>query len=81
MQEPRYIIQLSNNFRKDYKLMEKRWYDIKELDARYRNHKLKWNLKNYRDIHITPDWVLIYQYLWDNIISFERTGTHSDLLE
>lgn len=31
-----------------------------------------------RDIHSEPDWLLIYR-LDNDVVRFERTGTHSDL--
>ena len=48
------------------------------LDARYRDHKLRGSLAGRRECHVAPDWLLIYIKEPDRII-FERTGTHSDL--
>ena len=31
-----------------------------------------------RDLHIEPDWVLIYCVVGE-VVRFERTGTHADL--
>jgi mRNA interferase YafQ len=39
---------------------------------------LSGNYKGYRECHIKPDWLLIYQ-IGNSIIVFERTGSHSDL--
>ena len=33
----------------------------KTIPERYRDHPLKSNWKGYRDIHIEPDWILIYK--------------------
>ena len=33
----------------------------KQLPIEYRDHQLKGNLKNYRECHIEPDWLLMYQ--------------------
>jgi len=52
----------------------------KQLEARYKNHRLLGNYKNRRECHIEPDWLLIYKIM-ENEIIFERTGTHSDLFE
>jgi mRNA interferase YafQ len=50
------------------------------LPARLRDHPLKGEWRSYRDLHIEPDWILIYR-LEDSIIHFVRTGTHSDLFK
>lgn len=50
------------------------------LDEKYRDHNLKDNWKGFRECHINPDWLLIYQI--DNndlILTLARTGTHLDL--
>jgi len=44
----------------------------------YRDHPLTGNWSGYRDLHIEPDWLLIYR-VSENVIRFERTGSHSDL--
>ena len=83
----------SNRFKKDYKLMMKRNVNSKEfefvvnelinerpLDEKYRDHNLEGNWKGFRECHINPDWLLIYQI--DNndlILTLARTGPHSDL--
>ena len=81
----------TNRFKKDYKLAIKRNYDVSLIDAiivnlinevpleeRYEDHPLIGNYKGYRECHIKPDWLLIYQ-IGNGAIVFERTGTHSDL--
>jgi mRNA interferase YafQ len=50
------------------------------LPERYRDHVLIGNYRGRRECHIEADWLLIYK-LVDDEIMFERTGTHSDLLE
>lgn len=50
----------------------------KTLDKKYKDHKLKGALKDRRECHIEPDWLLIYKIKSDTII-FERTGSHSEL--
>ncbi|MDJ0601393.1 MAG: type II toxin-antitoxin system YafQ family toxin [Crocosphaera sp.] len=51
-----------------------------KLEPRYKDHQLVGNYKGRRECHIEPDWLLIYNKLSrENVIIFERTGTHSDL--
>lgn len=52
--------------------------DEKQLEKKYRNHKLTGNFKDRRECHIEPDWLLIYKIEKDEI-TFERTGSHSEL--
>ena len=42
------------------------------------DHPLKGAWKPRRDLHLEPDWILIYRVDGD-AVRFERTGTHSDL--
>jgi len=83
----------TKQFEKDLKKMEKRGRTLEKikgiikklvneerLDARNKNHKLIGNYKGRRECHIEGDWLLIYK-LTDSEITFERTGTHSDLFE
>ena len=66
--------------KKKIKDVLKKLIDEEQLDARYKDHKLIGNLKDRRECHIEPDWLLIYKKTNDEIV-FERTGTHSDLFE
>ena len=50
----------------------------KPLPQRNRDHALKGDFKGFRDCHIESDWLLIYKVDGD-VITFERTGTHSDI--
>jgi len=52
--------------------------DNKPLPPRLRDHPLKGEWKGWRDLHIEPDWVLIYK-VDANAVRFERTGTHADM--
>ena len=52
------------------------------LDKKYRNHKLRDNkyFKNCYECHIESDWLLVYQFLDDNLILLLiNTGSHSEL--
>ncbi|HSW30854.1 MAG TPA: type II toxin-antitoxin system YafQ family toxin [Longimicrobiales bacterium] len=48
------------------------------LEERHLDHELSGEWKGHRDCHIRPDWILIYRVAGETI-TFERTGTHSDL--
>ncbi len=48
------------------------------LEPRYRDHPLKGEWLGYRDLHIEPDWLLLYR-VTDDEVRLARTGTHSDL--
>lgn len=50
------------------------------LPVQYRDHPLTGNLQDFRECHIEPDWLLMYQIHEDTLIlSATATGTHSDL--
>ena len=49
-----------------------------QLSERYRNHKLVGNYRDYWELHIEPNWLLIYKKT-KTILILERTGSHSDL--
>ncbi|WP_413466301.1 type II toxin-antitoxin system YafQ family toxin [Mesorhizobium sp. B2-1-1] len=49
-----------------------------ELPARYKDHPLKGDWKDYRDAHVEPDWLLIYR-IADDELRLARTGFYSDL--
>lgn len=88
-----YRIRPSIKFQKDLRRVQKRGYDIslltnvltilasgEPLPAKYKDHSLSRNYKGCRECHITPDWLLIYEILKDDLILYlTRTGTHSDL--
>ena len=45
-----------------------------------RAHGLSGNFADYRECHITPDWLLVYQIDDSELILYlTRTGSHSDL--
>jgi len=49
------------------------------LDARYRDHALTGDWKDYRDCHIKPDLVLIYQKPDADTLRLVRLGSHAEL--
>lgn len=80
-------------FKRDYKRIKKRGYDLRlledviallaegqELPASYRDHALTGDYSGCRECHIAPDWLLVYEVLQDELLLYlTRTGTHSDL--
>lgn len=86
-------LQLTNKFKKDLKRIQKRNKDLRKLytiitklqnqellDPSLKDHPLTGNLSGFRELHIEPDWLLIYAI--DNnqlVLTASRTGTHSDL--
>ena len=84
-------IEYSGQFKRDLKRIKKRGKDMQEirtpmklliegddLPEVFLDHPLKGNWKGCRNLHIQPDWILIYRLI-GNLIRFERTGSHSDL--
>ena len=50
------------------------------VPAKYEDHALKGNWKHRRELHLEPDWLLVYKVDAENC-TFDRTGTHSDLFK
>ncbi|BDR58040.1 type II toxin-antitoxin system YafQ family toxin [Xylocopilactobacillus apicola] len=50
------------------------------IPEKYFDHQLV-NRKPVRELHIKPDWLLIYKYIDENTIRLIDTGTHSDLFD
>lgn len=48
------------------------------LPTRYRDHPLRGDWQGYREIHIEPDWLLIYRVEGEEL-RLVRTGSHADL--
>jgi len=84
-------VEYSGQFKSDLKRIKKRGKDIhkirmamelliegNDLPEIFLDHPLKGNWKDCRDLHIQPDWILIYRLI-GNLVRFERTGSHSDL--
>ena len=88
-----YSVQPTTKFQKDLKRIAKRGYDIslltevikklangERLPEKNKDHALSGDYSGYRECHITPDWLLIYEIENDELILYlTRTGTHSDL--
>lgn len=89
-------IEFTPSFKRDYKRMMKKHYSETEykkviellvnmeqeiLRNQYRDHALQGNWKGYRELHIQPDWLLVYKV--DNkklILTLVRTGSHDKIL-
>jgi mRNA interferase YafQ len=50
------------------------------LPPNQEDHPLKGDLEGFRDCHIEPDWLLIYE-IHDKTLYLSRTGTHDDLFK
>lgn len=80
-------------FKKDFKKIKKRGYDILRLEKivellanevplpeQFKDHNLSGNYNGFRECHIAPDWLLIYQINNNELVLvLSRTGSHSDL--
>jgi mRNA interferase YafQ len=86
-------IRYSGQFKKDARLMGRRGLEMnklravierlvneEELEARYKDHPLQGKYAGGRDCHISPDWILIYAIVGDEL-RLIRTGAHADLFE
>lgn len=88
-----YKIYYTNRMKKDVKLMKRRGKDLDKLvnvlsllangnslPVQYKDHALTGNLQGFRECHIEPDWLLMYQIHEDTLIlSATATGSHADL--
>jgi mRNA interferase YafQ len=88
-----YEIVFSNSFKKDYKRIRKRGYNLSLLseifdqlinkgcvDNTFYPHKLIGNYAGYWECHIQTDWLLVWEIdETAKLIKLIATGTHSDL--
>lgn len=89
----KYNVRPTTKFQRDLKRVQRRGYDISLLTAvikklavgeplpeKNKDHSLSGDYSGCRECHITPDWLLIYEFSdGDLILYLTRTGTHSDL--
>lgn len=80
-------------FKKDFKRIKKHGYDISRLEKivellanevplpeQFKDHNLSGNYNGFRECHIAPAWLLIYQVNNNELVLvLSRTGSHSDL--
>ena len=86
-------VRVAKQFKKNYKQAQKRGFNMllldniiiqlaneKPLDAKHKDHALKGTLKDYRECHVTPDWLLMYK-IEKTILTLTLidTGSHANL--
>lgn len=88
-----YDIVITNSCKKDIKKASKQGKNIdllfeivdqlsegKQLEPKYRDHKLSGNYEGKRECHIEPDFLLIYEIRESEIVLYlVRAGSHSEL--
>lgn len=91
----KYTLKPTSTFKKELRQAKKRNLDLsllweiiglladdKALPEKNKDHALHGNLEGFRECHILPDWLLIYQKDEYNLYLYlARTGTHSDLFK
>ena len=89
----KYIVRRTAKFKKDYKRMIRRGYDISKLNTviellaengnlpeKYLDHALKGEWLGFRECHVEPDWLLVYKIENDVLVlTLTNTGTHADI--
>lgn len=89
----KYEVRFTSQFKKDLKSAKKQGKDIEKLltvverladgqamEEKYRDHELTGNYKGYRECHVEPDWLLIYEIIDDVLVlMLYRAGSHSEL--
>ena len=86
-------IRRDTQFKRDIKRLQKRGKDIdklkqvirllinaEKLELKLRDHQLRGLLKDCRECHIEPDWLLIYR-IEGSELCLVRTGSHADLFK
>ena len=90
----------TSQFKKDYKKVKKQHRDLKilekivtklanleEIDARFLDHALSGNNRGYRELHLNPDWLLMYKYKKSKneklelVLVLSRLGSHAELFK
>jgi len=93
MNETKYEVKETNQFKKDYRLAKRRGQNIhllkdiiiqlandQPLPEKNRDHALTGDWKGFRECHVTPDWLLVYKKENDVLVlTLTRVGSHSDL--
>lgn len=97
LKNTKYEVQYTNLFKKQYKKVLKQGKDREKflkilgilangesLEEKHKDHALVDNkyFKNCRECHITPDWLLVYKYIENELVLFlVQTGSHSEVLD
>lgn len=89
------VPEYSPAFPRDYKRCLKKHWDVVKLDKAiehvvlsdekqipqsYKDHVLKGDMQGHRELHVSGDWLLLYQ-ITGSVVVFERTGTHDELFK
>jgi mRNA interferase YafQ len=53
---------------------------LKDIEAKYKRHFLKGDIKEYEAIHIKPDWVLIFK-IDDEYLNLIMIGKHTQVFK
>jgi len=82
---------LASTYEKDLKRLKKKHYELEEIEApvefllegkvlpaKYKDHALSGNFQGKRELHIEPNWLLMYKST-DTEIILIRTVSHDDL--
>ncbi len=86
-------VEYTGKFKRDLKLCKRRNKDLKALQrvmkqieaerslpAKLKDHALPGNWSGFRELHLEPDWLLIYKLIpKKRAVTFVRSGTHADL--
>jgi mRNA interferase YafQ len=88
---PPLIVTVTSQFERDLKRLEKQGKNLDKLHEIFRalrnrlplppknrDHALTGRWKGFRDCHVEPDWVLIYERGPERL-KLVRTGSHADL--
>lgn len=86
-------IDYSTPFRRDLKRLQRQSKDFEKMRRAidmlrtetlipkiYKDHPLKGNWRGRREMHIAPDWLLIY-HIENETVYLDRTGSHAELLK
>ena len=87
------VVRYSGRFKKDFRRIKRRGYDLGRLDAiltilrednalppAARPHQLQGDWHGYHECHVAPDWLLIYKTV-PGELRLAATGTHADLFD
>lgn len=89
----KYTIELSNRFKKSFKKLNAQEQEIfkkivsklandEALEPKYKDHALSGNFKDFRECHLKPDLLLIYQIKEQELILYcLDIGSHSKLFK
>lgn len=56
--------------------------NLEELEKEFLNHQLRGEMKEYRECHIKPNWLLVYAYDHpQTTLELARLGTHTQIFK